>query len=156
MRGDFVAGIDDDGLAGGFVAQDGAVALERADGKNLANHGHLRPRRAGRRLILWRGVLGWCSGEDGAVDVRAAEHHGERDGDDDEDHRAPCGELGGRLAAPRGPKAVCDPWPPKARRDRRICPAGAANSDQKQADDDVNDYQKMSMGIFSSPWRSKV
>ena len=30
--GDVVAGIDDDGLAGGFVAEDGAVALEEADG----------------------------------------------------------------------------------------------------------------------------
>ncbi len=36
---DLVAGIDDDGLAGLFVAQDGAVALQRADGKGLEDHG---------------------------------------------------------------------------------------------------------------------
>jgi hypothetical protein len=40
--GDVVAGIDDDGFAGGFVAEDGAVALEGADGKDLVNHGFLR------------------------------------------------------------------------------------------------------------------
>ena len=31
--GDVVAGVDDDGFARGFVAEDGAVALEQADGK---------------------------------------------------------------------------------------------------------------------------
>src|SRR5208337_3783439 len=36
---DFVAGIDDDGLTGLFVAQDGAVAGERADGEGLQDHG---------------------------------------------------------------------------------------------------------------------
>ena len=36
--GDVVAGIDDDGLAGGFVAEDGAVALEEADGEGFADH----------------------------------------------------------------------------------------------------------------------
>ena len=35
---DFVAGIDDDGLAGFLVAQDGAVALERADGEGFEDH----------------------------------------------------------------------------------------------------------------------
>ena len=35
---DFVAGIDDDGFAGGLVGKDGAVALQRADGKGLENH----------------------------------------------------------------------------------------------------------------------
>ncbi len=37
-EGDIVAGIDDDGLARGLVAEDGAVALEKADGKNLVDH----------------------------------------------------------------------------------------------------------------------
>ena len=36
--GDVVAGIDDDGLAGGFVAEDGAVALERAYGEDFVDH----------------------------------------------------------------------------------------------------------------------
>ena len=36
---DFVAGIDYDGFAGGLVAEDGAVALEGADGEGLADHG---------------------------------------------------------------------------------------------------------------------
>ena len=36
--GDVVAGIDDEGLAGGFVAEDGAVALEHADGKDFVDH----------------------------------------------------------------------------------------------------------------------
>ena len=39
--GDLVAGIDDDGFAGFLVAQDGAVALERADGKGLEDHGFI-------------------------------------------------------------------------------------------------------------------
>ena len=35
---DLVAGIDDDGLVGFFVAQQGAVACEWADGKGLQDH----------------------------------------------------------------------------------------------------------------------
>jgi hypothetical protein len=34
----FVAGIDDNSLAGLLVAQDRAIALQRADGKSLKNH----------------------------------------------------------------------------------------------------------------------
>ncbi len=37
--GDLVAGVDDDGFAGGFVAKDGAVALEGADGEDFVDHG---------------------------------------------------------------------------------------------------------------------
>lgn len=40
--GDVVAGIDDDGLAGDFIAQDGAVALERAYDEDFVDHGLLR------------------------------------------------------------------------------------------------------------------
>ena len=36
--GDVVAGVDDDGFAGGFVAEDGAVALEEADGEDFVDH----------------------------------------------------------------------------------------------------------------------
>ncbi len=36
--GDVVAGIDDDGFAGGLVAEDGAVALEGADGEDFVDH----------------------------------------------------------------------------------------------------------------------
>lgn len=36
--GYLIAGIDNDGLAGGFVAQDGAVALEHSDGKDFVDH----------------------------------------------------------------------------------------------------------------------
>lgn len=35
---DVVAGIDDDGFVGGLVAQDGAVALERADYQDFVDH----------------------------------------------------------------------------------------------------------------------
>jgi hypothetical protein len=35
---DLIAGIDDDGFARDFVTDNGAVALERADGKDLVNH----------------------------------------------------------------------------------------------------------------------
>lgn len=35
---DFVAGVNDDGFPPGFVAEQGAVALERADGKGFENH----------------------------------------------------------------------------------------------------------------------
>ena len=77
-----VAGIDDDGLAGGLVAEDGAVALQRADGEDLVDHGDLdrgenlatiAARRWGTRwgtrgrLFLWGGLLGRCAGEDGFV-----------------------------------------------------------------------------------------
>ena len=37
--GDVVAGVDDDGFVGGFVSEDGAVALQRADGEDLVDHG---------------------------------------------------------------------------------------------------------------------
>ena len=36
--GDVVAGVDDDGFAGGLVAEDGAVALEGADGEGFEDH----------------------------------------------------------------------------------------------------------------------
>jgi hypothetical protein len=36
--GDVVAGVDDDGFARGLVAEDGAVALEGADGEDLVDH----------------------------------------------------------------------------------------------------------------------
>lgn len=37
--GDVIAGIDYDGLAGGFIAKDRAVALERTDGEYFVDHG---------------------------------------------------------------------------------------------------------------------
>ena len=37
MPGDVVAGIDDDGLAPGVIAEDGAVAPQQADGKDLVD-----------------------------------------------------------------------------------------------------------------------
>ena len=40
--GDVVAGIDDDGFVGGLVAEDGAVALEGADGEDFVDHCHFR------------------------------------------------------------------------------------------------------------------
>jgi hypothetical protein len=36
--GDFIAGIDHDGLSGVFVAHDGAIALQWADGKRFEDH----------------------------------------------------------------------------------------------------------------------
>jgi hypothetical protein len=39
--GDVVAGVDDDGFAGGFVAEDGAVALEGAYSEGFEDHGEL-------------------------------------------------------------------------------------------------------------------
>jgi len=43
-----VAGVDDDGFAGFFVAQDGAVALQRADGEGFEDHGFILCRWEGR------------------------------------------------------------------------------------------------------------
>ena len=40
--GDVVARVNDDGFVGVLVAEDGAIALECADGKYLVNHGSLR------------------------------------------------------------------------------------------------------------------
>ena len=39
--GDLVARVDDNGLASLFVGQNRAVALERANGKDLEDHGHI-------------------------------------------------------------------------------------------------------------------
>src|SRR6266851_678125 len=39
--GDVVAGVDDDGFAGGFIAEDGAVALEEAYGEGFEDHGEV-------------------------------------------------------------------------------------------------------------------
>jgi hypothetical protein len=36
--GDLVSGIDDDGFARDLIAHDGAIALERTDGKNFVDH----------------------------------------------------------------------------------------------------------------------
>jgi hypothetical protein len=36
---DFVAGVDDHGFVSGFVADDGAVALQEADGEDFVDHG---------------------------------------------------------------------------------------------------------------------
>jgi hypothetical protein len=44
---DVVAGIDDHGLARGLVAEDGAVALEGADGEGFKDHGCFYCRRMG-------------------------------------------------------------------------------------------------------------
>ncbi len=38
---DFVAGVDDHGFVRGFVADDGAVALQRADGEDFVDHGDI-------------------------------------------------------------------------------------------------------------------
>jgi len=38
-QGDVVSGVDDDGFTRGFVAEDGAVAGEEADGEGFAEHG---------------------------------------------------------------------------------------------------------------------
>ena len=38
---DVVAWVDDDGFVGGFVAEDGAVALEDANGDDFVDHGYL-------------------------------------------------------------------------------------------------------------------
>ena len=35
---DLIARVDDDGLAGGFIAEDRTVALKHSDGKNFVNH----------------------------------------------------------------------------------------------------------------------
>jgi len=54
---DLVAGIDDDGLAGFLIAQDSAVAFERADGEGFKNHGYI-VERGGSDVSL--GILDCC------------------------------------------------------------------------------------------------
>jgi len=39
--GDFVAGVNDDGFASLFVGKNGAIALQRADGEGLEDHGFI-------------------------------------------------------------------------------------------------------------------
>ncbi len=39
--GDVVSGIDDDGFMRDFVPEDGAIAMERTDGKALKDHGSI-------------------------------------------------------------------------------------------------------------------
>lgn len=38
---DLVAGVDNDGLARFFIGEDGAIALQGADGKGLKDHGFI-------------------------------------------------------------------------------------------------------------------
>ena len=38
---DFITGVDDDGFAGFLVAEQCAIALERADGEGLKDHGFI-------------------------------------------------------------------------------------------------------------------
>ena len=53
---DIVAGIDDHGFAGGVVTEDGAVALERADGEGLEDHGSIVGEYGSRARMLVRAV----------------------------------------------------------------------------------------------------
>jgi len=58
---DFVAGINDDGIARGFVAQKSAVALQRADGEGFEDHGIiLEPDNIGS-AALSVAVEGWLA-----------------------------------------------------------------------------------------------
>jgi hypothetical protein len=59
--GDFVAGIDDDCLAGLLIGKDGAVALERADGKGFEEHVTIVG-RSGLRTVTAREaqMAEWC------------------------------------------------------------------------------------------------
>jgi hypothetical protein len=109
------------------------------------------------RLLLGGGLLGWGSREDGFVSAGAGEHDGERDGDDHEEYRAPCGELGeqvGRAARAKG-------------RLRTLAAEGTGevsgfallqqhNSDQEQTDDDVNDNQKDEHGDIIESLKMQV
>ena len=48
---DFVAGIDDDGFASFLVSQDGAVALQRANGEGFEDHGFILGYGQKRRVM---------------------------------------------------------------------------------------------------------
>ena len=84
--------------------------------------------------------------------LRAGEHDGERDGDDHEEYRAPCGELGeqvGRAARAEGRlrtlAAEC------AGEVGGLALLQQHNADQKQTDNDVKHNQKDEHGdIFES------
>lgn len=57
--GDVVAGVDYDGFAGGLVAEDGAVALEGADGDSFEDHGAFRIAGQGCWRLLMRSYSAW-------------------------------------------------------------------------------------------------
>jgi len=119
--GDVVAGIDDDGLAGGFITEDGAVAVEGANGEDLVDHGIIldRPQTQDAqalgpahreneetcRLLLGSRLRARGAGEDGVIAAAAREQDGQRDGEQHEEHGSPGGELGeqvGRTAGTEG------------------------------------------------------
>jgi len=50
---DVVAGVDDDGFASFLVAQDGAVALKRADGEGFEDHEFILCRRTEQKGRSW-------------------------------------------------------------------------------------------------------
>jgi hypothetical protein len=51
--GDVVTGIDDDGFARGFVAEDGAVALEKTYGEDFVDHPLRLTAGRGYARIFW-------------------------------------------------------------------------------------------------------
>src|ERR1039458_1243017 len=105
-----------------------------------------RPRRAGRQpeLLLRRGLLGGGAGEDGAVAAGAREHHGERDGEDHEEHRAPGGELGEQVGrATRAKRRLRTLAAERAGEVGGFALLQQHNADQKQTDDDVNHNQNI-------------
>ena len=53
---DVIAGIDDDGFAGGLVTEDGAVALQRADGEDFVDHGASSAGGYFFGVVCWVGV----------------------------------------------------------------------------------------------------
>jgi len=123
--GDVVAGIDDDGLTRGFVAEDGAVALQEADGEGFADHvggllsieSKAKAQADGlrfefRRTYFFAGV-DWLEGVSESTErlvllvcdmtmVRAMEVTMKMMADQ-------VVSLERMFVAPRGPKAVCEP-----------------------------------------------
>src|SRR5207237_7512674 len=103
---DLIARIDDERLLCALVPDDGTIAAEYSDGKDLVNQCsdpvlelrrlsrnrlRFRIRSLGRSARLrWRGcLLRWLHTLKNRVAVPAAHHDGERNGSHHEDHRRP-------------------------------------------------------------------
>src|ERR1035441_4368154 len=95
-------------------------------------------------LFLWRRLLGWSSGEDGAVAAGARQQDSQRDRDQHEEDRAPGGELGKQVGcAARSERRLRTLTAEGASQVSRLALLQQNHSDEEETDDDVNGNQEI-------------
>jgi hypothetical protein len=143
-----VAGIDDQGLAGGLIAEDRAVALQRSHGKRFEDHGSVWR----KRLLLCRSALRRARQHRMVVRGLALLKDGETDGGDDEDHGQPGGgfgeHVGGGAGTERGLRTLSTEGGGQI---GALALLQQDDKDQRQADDDVDAGKKDDHGVSLEP-----